>query len=89
MAYGEEFINGLYADLEGTRALFLNHLVLDRIVTLNEISSGMTFQSAAGFDLKGLAGTINGAPITPGLSDIHVNNGLVHIMMDLIFPPGA
>jgi len=90
-AYGEDFINQLRNDPEGTRTILLNHVVLDKNVCA---CNNETVVSAAGFELSierfsetsGYA--VNGVASAPGFGITFVtNNGITGALSNILFPP--
>jgi uncharacterized surface protein with fasciclin (FAS1) repeats len=91
-SYGEDFINDLREDPEGTRIVLLNHVIPDFILPCCDDAAG-TYQSAAGFPLEVVSTdtgyTINGIATAAGLSDLLVSNGKVGVVTDLLVPPAG
>lgn len=93
-SYGEQFIKDLKADIEGTRAILLNHIVADVIVPccLNENTQ---LFSMAGFPLvldnytEGSPSnfTVNGIRTLPPATDLLASNAKMNTITDILFLP--
>jgi len=95
-SYGQEFIDGLKSDPEGTRQLLLNHIVPDQIVSCCE-PTDRQFETAAGFPLlienvdpnELRSYTVNGISTVPELTELLASNAKVNTIYDILFPPGT
>jgi transforming growth factor-beta-induced protein len=95
-SYGQEFIDGLRADPEGTKEILLNHVVPDLIVPCC-LPAGFQVTTAAGFQLTidGVDAenpsdyTVNGVPTVPTLTGILTSNSKVNTISDILFLPSS
>ena len=95
-SYGQEFIDKLKSDPEGTRELLLNHIVPDQIVPCCE-QNDRQFESAAGFTLmienvdpnETRNYTVNGVSTFPQLTELLASNAKVNTINDILFLPGT
>lgn len=95
-SYGQEFIDKLKSDPEGTRELLLNHIVPDQIVPCCELNDRQ-FESAAGFPLmienvdpnETRNYTVNGVSTFPQLTELLASNAKVNTINDILFLPGT
>ncbi|KAL3925179.1 MAG: hypothetical protein SGILL_000587, partial [Bacillariaceae sp.] len=94
--YGQEFVDNLKMDMEGTRDLLLNHVVPDEIVGRFAFLDGAEFTSAAGFPLvlDGMgdvsspgAFTVNEVATLPYLTNFLTSNAKINAISDFLLPP--
>ncbi|KAL3927673.1 MAG: hypothetical protein SGARI_005256 [Bacillariaceae sp.] len=94
MSYGQEFVDNLKMDMEGTRDLLLNHVVSDQIVPCC-LGEETTFTSAAGFPLvlDGFSSgsdrvfTVNGVSSVEAYANFLTSNAKLNGIMDFLVPP--
>jgi uncharacterized surface protein with fasciclin (FAS1) repeats len=95
-SYGQDFIDNLKMDVEGTRALLLNHVVPDQIVPCC-LGEATTFTSAAGFPLTldGFSSgsdrvfSVNGVASVEEIANFLTSNAKLNAIQDFLLPPST
>ena len=93
-AKGQEFIDALKVDIEGTRTVLLNHVVPDIIIPCC-MEGTAEYESAAGFPIvltnfnpaNPSDFTVNGIETIPAATDLLTSNSKINTVSDIILPP--